>query len=469
MSTLSTKTKCKPGQRKSRSSGRCRVPPCKNGMILNRKSGNCRKKCIPGSQYRSRSGRCKNRSPKRKSPKRKSPKRKSPKRKSPKRKSPKRKSPKRKSPSTKSRSRKPPCKKPGQTRSRSSKRCRVPPCKDGMIRNKKSGNCRKKCISGSQYRSRSGRCKNKSPKRTSPKRTSPKRTSPKRKSPKRKSPSTKSRSRKPPCKKPGQTRSRSSKRCRVPPCKDGMIRNKKTGNCRKKCIPGVEYRSRSGRCKPIMSTSGSGSTSGSSSINQLDASIARLGQHFNTHSDPFQNWANTGVLPPGRHGTPSPQAGRKMFGKSSTSSQTSTPFRFGIKSSTSTASSTPSSTASSTSTSTPTSTASSTETPILKSTSSSTSTPDFIRSEHWCVKKPKLPKFNFFKKSTESKSTQAGTQVGTHVDASTQAGHTMKRPKRKSILPPPDRSAPTVNKEAEKALQKHFEYMKKHDISGPRE
>jgi hypothetical protein len=236
-----------------------------------------------------------------------------------------------------------------------------------------------------------------------------------------------------------------------------------------------------------MSTSGSGS----SSINQLDASIARLGQHFNTHSDPFQNWANTGVLPPGRHGTPSPQAGRKMFGKSSTSSQTSTPFRLGIKSSTSTATltpilkstssstSTPTSTASSTpsSTSTPTSTASSTPsstsssksssttsstaTPILKSTSSSTSTPDFIRSEHWCVKKPKLPKFNFFKKSTESKSTQAGTHVGTHVDASTQAGR-MKLPKQKPILPSPDHVPPKSSSEREKIeqdLKKHYEYM----------
>jgi hypothetical protein len=227
-----------------------------------------------------------------------------------------------------------------------------------------------------------------------------------------------------------------------------------------------------------MSTSGSGS----SSINQLDASIARLGQHFNTHSDPFQNWANTGVLPPGRHGTPSPQAGRKMFGKSSSSSQTSTPFRLGIKSSTSTATLTPILKSTSSSTSTPTSTASSTPsstsssksssttsstaTPILKSTSSSTSTPDFIRSEHWCVKKPKLPKFNFFKKSTESKSTQAGTHVGTHVDASTQAGY-MKLPKQKHILPSPDHvppKSPSERRKIEQDLKKHYEYMHKWGI-----
>jgi hypothetical protein len=77
------------------------------------------------------------------------------------------------------------------------------------------------------------------------------------------------------------------------------------------------------------------------------------------------------------------------------------------------------------------------------------------------VKKPKLPKFNFFKKSTESKSTQAGTHVGTHVDASTQAGR-MKLPKQKPILPSPDHVPPKSSSEREKIeqdLKKHYEYM----------
>jgi len=156
--------------------------------------------------------------------------------------------------------------KPSQSRSKKSGRCRKKPCSPGKTRDVFSRLCRKKkCGSGKTRDAFSLRCRKKrsrspkrssrkSPKTKSPKRKSLKRKSPKRKSPKRKSPTTKSRSRKQPCNKPGQTRSRKSKRCRVPPCKDGMIRNKKSGNCRKKCLPG-QYRSRSGRCKLIGSSS----------------------------------------------------------------------------------------------------------------------------------------------------------------------------------------------------------------------
>ena len=328
MATASSpRKKCKPSQTRSKKSGRCIKKPCSPGKTRDVLSRRCRKKkCGSGKTRDVFSRLCrkkKSRSPKRssrKSPKRSS--RKSPKRKSPKRKSPKRKSPKRKSPTTKSRSRKQPCNKPGQTRSRKSNRCRVPPCKDGMIRNKKSGNCRKKCLPG-QYRSRSGRCKLIGS-------SSAKRKSPSTKSRSTKSLSTKSRSRKSPCKKPGQTRSRKTNRCRVPPCKDGMIRNKKSGNCRKKCLPG-QYRSRSGRCKLIGSGSGSGTSLGSSSSSSssafgfksgasstktaIDDGLTRLGVAM---PDPMKLFSDRGIIPPGMHGfVPKAADGRKLHSSDS--------------------------------------------------------------------------------------------------------------------------------------------------------
>jgi hypothetical protein len=116
-----------------------------------------------------------------------------------------------------------------------------------------------------------------------------------------------------------------------------MIRNKKSGNCRKKCLPG-QYRSRtSGRCKPIGSGSGgsgsggsgsggsgsggsgsggSGSGSGgssSSSGNAFDNALARLGANM---PDPFLMFGDNGVMPPGMHGfVPKPADSRRIHSR----------------------------------------------------------------------------------------------------------------------------------------------------------
>ena len=254
--------KCKKSQFRSRKTGYCRKRKCGSGRTRDLVTGLCRKK---------KSRRSLSKSPKRKSRSRKSSFRMSPKRKSRSRKSPKRKSRSRKS------SRKPPCKKPNQTRSRSTKRCRVPPCPVGMILNKSNGRCRVKCVPGKTTRSRStGRCRQiKSSTRKSSTRKSRTRKSRSRKSRSRKSSSRKSRSRKssiksggkrlPPCNKPNQTRSRSTKRCRVPPCPVGMVRNKSNGKCRVKCAPG-RIRGPSGRCikRPKKPNTGSGGPWGGS-------------------------------------------------------------------------------------------------------------------------------------------------------------------------------------------------------------
>jgi len=112
-----------------------------------------------------------------------------------------------------------------------------------MILNKSNGNCRVKCVPGktTRIRSKSGRCR---------KIKSSTRKSRSRKSSTRKSRSRKSSPRKklPKCTKEGQTRSRLTKRCRVPPCPPGKIRNKSTGGkCRAKCRPG-RIRDPTGRC-----------------------------------------------------------------------------------------------------------------------------------------------------------------------------------------------------------------------------
>jgi hypothetical protein len=127
-----------------------------------------------------------------------------------------------------------------------------------------------------------------------------------------------------------------------------MIRNKKSGNCRKKCLPG-QYRSRtSGRCKPIGSggsgsggsgsggsgsggsgsggsgsggsgsggsgSGGSGSGgSSSSSGNAFDNALARLGANM---PDPFSMFGNNGVMPPGMHGfVPKPADSRRIHSR----------------------------------------------------------------------------------------------------------------------------------------------------------
>jgi hypothetical protein len=146
-----------------------------------------------------------------------------------------------------------------------------------------------------------------------------------------------------------------------------MIRNRKSGNCRKKCVPG-QYRSRSsGRCRKISSggsgsgsggsggsgsggsgsggsgsggsgsggsggsgsggsgsggsgSGGSGSSSSSSSGNALDHALARLGVNM---QDPFSMFASNGVMPPGMHGVvPKPADGRKFHSSGKSKSAT---------------------------------------------------------------------------------------------------------------------------------------------------
>ena len=147
-------------------------------------------------------------------------------------------------------------------------------------------------------------------------------------------------------------------------------------------------------------------------------------------------------MPIGRYGsTPPPQPGRKLFGTSSTS-------RFGISSQTQTP--TPTSTpTSTTSTSTPTSTTS--------TSTSTTPTPSptpsgFVRSEHWCVKKPKLPSLpSFFKKSSPTpKSTKTSSTQTSGIRRTTSV-----------TLPPPAREPEKEkNAKVQKELEEHWKrYM----------
>lgn len=187
---------------------------CKKSQFRSRKSGYCRKrKCGSGRTRDLVTGLCRNKKSRRKSPKRKSRSIKSTSRKSSTRKS----------------------------------RSRKSPCPTGMILNKSNGRCRVKCVPGKTTRSRStGRCRKiKSSTRKSSSRKSRSRKSSTRKSRSRKSSSMK---KLPKCTKEGQTRSRSTRRCRVPPCPPGKIRNKSTGGkCRVKCQPG-RIRGPTGRC-----------------------------------------------------------------------------------------------------------------------------------------------------------------------------------------------------------------------------
>ena len=185
-----------------------------------------------------------------------------------------------------------------------------------MIRNKSNGRCRVKCVPGKTTRSRSsGRCRKiksitrksrsrKSRSRKSSTRKSRSRKSSTRKSRSRKSRSRKSRSRKsspmkrlPKCTKEEQTRSRKSRRCRVPPCPPGKIRNKSTGGkCRVKCSPG-RIRGPTGRCikrpkKPKTSSDETNLTnSGPRESNDLNDI-----QIWDMHDKMFPN--SKGVIPP---------------------------------------------------------------------------------------------------------------------------------------------------------------------------
>jgi len=241
--------KCKKSsQFRSRKTGYCRKRKCGSGRTRDLVTGLCRKK---------KSRRSRSKSPTRKSRSRKSSKRKSPTRKS--------RSVSRKSSKRKSRSRK-------------------PPCPSGMILNRSNGRCRVRCVPGKSTRSRlTGRCR---------KINSPTRKSSKRKSRSRKS-STKSSPRKPKCTKPNQTRSRSTGRCRVPPCKPGMVRNKSTGKCRTKCLPG-RIRGPSGRCikRPKKSTSLFISTENDARGFEVNLS----------NEDLIKIWAATGAVPPTKSG-----------------------------------------------------------------------------------------------------------------------------------------------------------------------
>jgi hypothetical protein len=91
-----------------------------------------------------------------------------------------------------------------------------------------------------------------------------------------------------------------------------MIRNKKSGNCRKKCVAG-QYRSRSGRCKPIGSgsikrSSAQTSSAKTSSAQTLNSTLARLGVSL---PDPYKIWNSQGIMVPGKNGvTPPPASSR---------------------------------------------------------------------------------------------------------------------------------------------------------------
>ena len=177
-----------------------------------------------------------------------------------------------------------------------------------MIRNRSTGRCRTKCIPG-QYRSiKSGRCRNKSSPKSSPKSSS-----------NRKYPLIKSRSRKPPCKKPGQTRSKTSGKCRKPPCGPGMIRNKSNGRCRKKCIPG-QYRSiKSGRCRTkclpgyYRDKSGRCVPKKSGVIYEPEVVSSRgIGSYLEgVTDDVIDKWAKSGIMISTKSGYVPPPASRK--------------------------------------------------------------------------------------------------------------------------------------------------------------
>ena len=274
-----SRKKCKKSQFRSRKSGYCRKKKCGSGRTRDKVTGFCRKKKSS-----------------RKSPKRKSRSIKSRRIKSPKRKSPKSKSRSRKSSTRKSRSRK-------------------PPCGVGMILNKSTGKCRVKCVPGktTRIRSKSGRCR--------------KIKSSTRKSRSRKSRSRKSRSRKsspakklPKCTKPGQTRSRKSGRCRVPPCPPGMIRNKSNGKCRMKCSPG-RIRGPTGRCikRPKKSKTSSDET-------DLTNSGTRAFGSGSTIND-IHSWHRSGHMFPNSSGFTPPPGRKNDFIPAWQAAPASKPFR----------------------------------------------------------------------------------------------------------------------------------------------
>ena len=234
--------KCKKSQFRSRKSGYCRKRKCGSGRTRDLVTGLCRNK--------------KSRSRSRKSPKRKS------------------RSISRKSSTRKSRSRK-------------------SPCPTGMILNKSNSRCRVKCVPGktTRIRSKSGRCR---------KIKSITRKSRSRKSSTRKSRSRKSSPRKklPKCTKEGQTRSRKSRRCRVPPCPPGKIRNKSTGGkCLTKCRPG-RIRGPTGRCikRPKKSEMSSDETGFINSGNRDSEDLDDLIMHWHTTGNMLPN--SRGYIPP---------------------------------------------------------------------------------------------------------------------------------------------------------------------------
>jgi len=165
-----------------------------------------------------------------------------------------------------------------------------------MILNKSNNRCRVKCVPGktTRIRSKSGRCR---------KIKSITRKSRSRKSSTRKSRSRKSSPRKklPKCTKEGQTRSRSSRRCRVPPCPPGKIRNKSTGGkCLTKCRPG-RIRGPSGRCikRPKKSEMSSDETEFTNSGTRDSEDLDDLIKIWDANDIMFPN--SRGVIPqPGR-------------------------------------------------------------------------------------------------------------------------------------------------------------------------
>ena len=174
-----------------------------------------------------------------------------------------------------------------------------------MIRNKSNGRCRVKCVPGktTRIRSKSGRCR----KIKSSTRKSSTRKSRSRKSSTRKSRSRKSSPRKklPKCTKEVQTRSRLTRKCRVPPCPPGKIRNKSTGGkCRVKCQPG-RIRGPTGRCikRPKKSEMSSDETgfinSGTRDFDDLD--------------DLIMHWHTTGNMPPNSRGVIPPPSSKSQI------------------------------------------------------------------------------------------------------------------------------------------------------------
>jgi len=168
-----------------------------------------------------------------------------------------------------------------------------------MILNKSNNRCRVKCVPGktTRIRSKSGRCR---------KIKSITRKSRSRKSSTRKSRSRKSSPRKklPKCTKEGQTRSRKSRRCRVPPCPPGKIRNKSTGGkCRAKCRPG-RIRDPTGRCikRPKKSEMSSDETG-----------FINSGTRDSEDLDDIMHWDITGNMFPDSRGVIPPPAMRSQL------------------------------------------------------------------------------------------------------------------------------------------------------------